>query len=328
MPLNSIPATTTVAAYQQKIAAAEGKLHVDTGFWGGVVPGNTAELEPMWRAGVFGFKCFLVPSGVDEFCHVGEEELREAMPVLARLGRTAAGACREPVLFTCAPARIRMRRDRDDDPALARNRSAGAHRASGGDRGAAVDRRGAGCGRADHGRDLSALCVLRSSAPDGPVRETRNLRSARRLSEARLRGALPRIGMVVSDHSPSPPELKAGPYETAWGGIASLELGLSAMATIHDNLADLAQWMCSGPAKLSGSYRKRAASRRATTPTWCSSIPTRAGRSMRKNFISATKSRLTQVASCEAACARLILGGEKIYDDGEFAAPRGHVLQR
>ena len=86
MPLNSIPATTTLSAYHQKIAAAEGKLHVDTGFWAGVVPGNTAELEPMWRAGVFGFKCFLVSSGVDEFSNVTEADLREAMPILAALG--------------------------------------------------------------------------------------------------------------------------------------------------------------------------------------------------------------------------------------------------
>ena len=67
MPLNSIPATTTVAAYRRKLEAAEGKLSVDTGFWGGVVPGNTKDLEGLWREGVFGFKCFLAPSGVDEF---------------------------------------------------------------------------------------------------------------------------------------------------------------------------------------------------------------------------------------------------------------------
>src|SRR5262249_6762545 len=64
MPLNSIPATTTVAAFRVKLAAADGKLSVDTGFWGGVVPGNARELELLWQAGVFGFKCFLVPSGV------------------------------------------------------------------------------------------------------------------------------------------------------------------------------------------------------------------------------------------------------------------------
>ena len=67
MPLNSIPATTTASAFREKLAAAAGKLWVDTGFWGGVVPGNLQELGSLWREGVFGFKCFLVPSGVEEF---------------------------------------------------------------------------------------------------------------------------------------------------------------------------------------------------------------------------------------------------------------------
>ena len=72
MPLNSIPATTTVAALEAKRAAARGRCHVDVGFWGGVVPGNAGELDALVDAGVRGFKCFLVPSGVDEFPAVDE----------------------------------------------------------------------------------------------------------------------------------------------------------------------------------------------------------------------------------------------------------------
>src|SRR6185369_9517173 len=86
MPLNSIPATTTLAAYHDKISAAGGKLHVDVGFWGGVVPGNTSELRGLWEAGVFGFKCFLVSSGVEEFAHVVEPDLRKALPELTAIG--------------------------------------------------------------------------------------------------------------------------------------------------------------------------------------------------------------------------------------------------
>src|SRR5215213_9381258 len=85
MPLNSIPATTTLAALETKINDARDNCFVDVGFWGGVVPGNTRELAPMHKAGVVGFKCFLVPSGVDEFEYVSEEHLREAMPELSRL---------------------------------------------------------------------------------------------------------------------------------------------------------------------------------------------------------------------------------------------------
>src|SRR6185295_11118977 len=86
MPLNSIPATTSVAGFDAKRRAAEGKCFVDVGFWGGVVPGNVSELDGLVAAGVLGFKCFLVPSGVDEFPAVTEADLRLAMPVLAKLG--------------------------------------------------------------------------------------------------------------------------------------------------------------------------------------------------------------------------------------------------
>ncbi len=71
-----------------------------------------------------------------------------------------------------------------------------------------------------------------------------------------LTSVLPRIGMVVSDHSPSPPEMKRGDFTSAWGGIASLELGLSIMATLHDSLVDLARWMAEAPARLAGLAHK------------------------------------------------------------------------
>src|SRR5258708_2512068 len=85
MPLNSIPPTTTLAGFEEKLAAAEGKCAVDVAFWGGVVPGNTAELADLIERGVRGFKCFLIHSGVDEFPHVTESDLRVAMPEIARL---------------------------------------------------------------------------------------------------------------------------------------------------------------------------------------------------------------------------------------------------
>src|SRR5258708_18970172 len=85
MPLNSIPATTSLDGYAAKVAAAAGKCWVDVGFWGGVVPGNAGDLRALHRAGAFGFKCFLAPSGVPEFTHVNEEDLRVAMPKLAAL---------------------------------------------------------------------------------------------------------------------------------------------------------------------------------------------------------------------------------------------------
>ena len=85
MPLNSIPSTTSAAGLAAKQAAATGRCHVDVGFWGGVVPGNASDLAPLAHAGVLGFKCFLSPSGVAEFEHVSEQDLREALPEVSRL---------------------------------------------------------------------------------------------------------------------------------------------------------------------------------------------------------------------------------------------------
>jgi allantoinase len=86
MPLNSIPPTTTGAGLQAKILAAREQCSVDVAFWGGAIPGNASELKPLFDLGVVGFKCFLVPSGVDEFQNVTELDLRTAMPELTRLG--------------------------------------------------------------------------------------------------------------------------------------------------------------------------------------------------------------------------------------------------
>lgn len=85
MPLNSIPPTTTVAGLAEKLTRARGQCSVDVGFWGGVVPGNTGELAALSDAGVVGFKCFLIHSGVDEFPNVTEDDLRVALPELVRL---------------------------------------------------------------------------------------------------------------------------------------------------------------------------------------------------------------------------------------------------
>jgi allantoinase len=243
MPLNSIPATTTVAAYCEKLAAAEGKLAVDTGFWGGVVPGNAAELEPLWREGVFGFKCFLVPSGVAEFEHVSEHDLRIAMPILAKLGAPLLVHAESPQYLPARPPEsecdaiammIRLSRETDARVHIV------------------------------HLAAVEALALIEQAPstvtvetcphylffdeiPEGAV-EFKCAPPIRR----GMRAALPRIGMVVSDHSPCPPDLKLVPYDQAWGGIASLELGLSIMATLHDSLPDLAAWMCEAPARLAG----------------------------------------------------------------------------
>ncbi|GAA5916731.1 hypothetical protein JCM6882_005791 [Rhodosporidiobolus microsporus] len=82
MPLNAIPPTTTVPNLHEKLAAAKGQCRVDVGFWGGVIPGNEDDLQPLVEEGVKGFKCFLIESGVDEFPCVNEEEVLKAMEKL------------------------------------------------------------------------------------------------------------------------------------------------------------------------------------------------------------------------------------------------------
>ncbi len=86
MPLNCLPATTTVAALEAKRAAAHGQCLVDWAAWGGVSGRNADDIEPLARAGVRGFKCFLAEPGIDGFCRVDEAELRAAVPHLARTG--------------------------------------------------------------------------------------------------------------------------------------------------------------------------------------------------------------------------------------------------
>src|SRR5437868_11260429 len=86
MPLNSVPPTTSVEALHTKAESATGRCRVHVGFWGGAVPGNRGQLEPLRRAGVFGFKSFLAPSGVEEFGHVSSQELASVLEITGSLG--------------------------------------------------------------------------------------------------------------------------------------------------------------------------------------------------------------------------------------------------
>jgi allantoinase len=251
MPLNSVPATTTVAALEAKRAAARGQCHVDVAFWAGVVPGNSGELDALVDAGVRGFKCFLVPSGVPEFEHVGESDLRQAVPVLARRGvpllvhAESPAALREPNLQSAVcnlqyttylatrppPAEVEAIRMMI---ALAREFGARVHIVH-----VAAAEAAEEIARAKaEGVPITAetcphyLTFSAEEIPDGatefkcapPIREARH-RDA--LWSALDRGVL---DLVATDHSPAPPAMKCrGDFMRAWGGIASLELSLAAV---------------------------------------------------------------------------------------------------
>jgi len=282
MPLNSIPATTTVAALEAKRRAAAGLCRVDVGFWGGVVPGNADQLEPLVAAGVRGFKCFLVPSGVDEFPAVGENDLRRAMPILSRLSVPLLVHAESPAFIR--PPEGGSRVDRYDvylatrPPeaevdairmmvGLSKEFGTRIHIVHVASADAAIE---IGRAKAD-GVSITAetcphyLTFAADEIQDGatefkcapPIRESTHRTL---LWNALQRGAL---DMVATDHSPAPPALKCpGDFIRAWGGIASLELSLSATWTAAAGQSGvdhcvLARWMSDQPAKLAGLDRRK-----------------------------------------------------------------------
>ncbi|HKZ00843.1 MAG TPA: allantoinase AllB [Pyrinomonadaceae bacterium] len=278
MPLNSIPPTTTLSGFREKLSAAANECYIDVGFWGGVVPGNTAELSELFAAGVVGFKCFLVPSGVDEFANVTESDLREAMPELARLGAVLIVHAELPGPIDRAtragqPTRYlsflesRPRAAEDEAMALMIELSkaflAPVHIVHHSSADALPMLRLA---KASGVRITAETCphylfFAAEDIPDRatefkccpPIRERENLE---RLWQGLSDGT---IDMVVSDHSPCPPEMKlaaTGDFIAAWGGISSLQLRLPVMWTAARqrgfSVANLAEWLCAAPAHLAG----------------------------------------------------------------------------
>lgn len=278
MPLNSVPATTDVPALEDKVRAARGRCHVDVGFWGGVVPGNAADLDPLARSGVLGFKCFLSPSGVNEFEHVGEADLREALPILARLDL--------PLLVHAEwPAELREVEKGADPRAYGSWLSTRPARAEV----AAIERLVALAAEyrarihVVHLATGEALDVLRAARSAGvrisaetcphylafcaeeiPSGAT-SFKCAPPIRDRRDRDALWQalasgdVSLVASDHSPAPPAMKRqaeGNFLEAWGGIASLQLGLSVVWTGASQrrgaLTDIGRWMAQEPAALAG----------------------------------------------------------------------------
>jgi allantoinase len=282
MPLNSVPATTNVVAFEEKRRAARGQCHVDVGFWGGAVPGNVAASEPGSRnvleslveAGVRGFKCFLVPSGVDEFRHVNEQELRLALPVLARRDVPLLVHAELPDRLTPNAGQPASYRDyMATRPAVAEvdairlvARLAGetgahvhiVHVSSAGGVDAVGEARSGGV-RITAETCPHYLTFSSSDVPDGAT----EYKCAPPIRDGDHREALWRglgsgtLGMVATDHSPAPPAMKCrGDFVRAWGGIASIELGLAAVWTEARlrgfRVTDIARWMSEAPAALAG----------------------------------------------------------------------------
>ncbi|MFF3552080.1 allantoinase AllB [Streptomyces tsukubensis] len=278
MPLNSLPPTTTVGHLRVKQAVAGPAAHVDTGFWGGAIPGNTDELRPLHDAGVFGFKCFLSPSGVEEFPPLDREHLARAMERITGFGGLLIVHAEDPRHLTAEPSGGRYAdflasRPRDAENAavetlvsLARELDARVH---------VLHLSSAGAlpliarAKADGVRITAETCphfltLTAEEVPDGatefkccpPIREAAN-------QDALWAGlADGTIDCIVSDHSPCTENLKTPDFGSAWGGISSLQLGLPAVWTEArrrgHRLDDIARWMSAGPARLAGLGRKGA----------------------------------------------------------------------
>jgi allantoinase len=358
MPLNSVPPTTTLDGLKQKLEAATGQCRVDVAFWGGVVPGNLQQLAPLRAAGVVGFKCFLIPSGVAEFPEVTEGELRPAMFELSRLDATLIVHAEVPgpverALVTEAggdPRRyetfLRSRpRDAEDEAValiieLCRETGARVHIV--------------------HHSSADALPLLRDARREGlpvtaetcphylafaaeeiadgatefkccpPVREREN--------REQLWGALRdgTISMVVSDHSPCPPEMKRraeGDFLKAWGGISSLQFRLAVVWTHARRrgfaLEDLARWLALGPAKLAGLDARKgsiAPGRDADLVLFDPEATMRVAPEINEH-----RHKLTPYDGQElhGVVEATYLRGEKIYGRGTFSErPTGRLLRR
>jgi allantoinase len=281
MPLNSSPATTTVAALREKSNAATGKTWIDVGFIGGVVPGNAAALGDVASAGVLAFKCFLVPSGVPEFEHVTEPDLREAMPILAPLGLPLMVHAELPEVIEAATLEATANDPTKYSTYLASRPAAAEHEAVAlmielaqvmGVRVHIVHVSSALtatmiAGARERGVRISGetcphyLWFDAADVPDGateykcapPIRHADDRTG---LWTALSAGDL---SMIVSDHSPCPPILKrrdVGDFFVAWGGIASLQLGSSIVWTAMQErglaVDRLVRWMSEAPAGLAG----------------------------------------------------------------------------
>ncbi len=251
MPLNSLPPTTTAEALAIKRAAAAASAYIDIGFWGGAVPDNLGALAPLHDAGVFGFKCFLSPSGVEEFPHLSRPQLLAAMEEIAALGSRLIVHAEDPAFL-------------GEEGALGRGYEAFLASRPPASEASAIDavidgaRRTGARAHILHLSDAHSLPAIRAAKAEGVALTVETCPHYLTIvaeeipdgaSEFKccppIRGAANRdllwagivdgtIDAIVSDHSPSTVDLKrsgGGDFGLAWGGIAGLQVGLSAVWT-------------------------------------------------------------------------------------------------
>jgi allantoinase len=277
MPLNSSPVTTTVEAFETKLRATGGRLHVNCGFWGGIVPGNENEIEPLIEKGVLGFKAFLTHSGIDEFPNATEADLRKAMPIIARHNLPLLVHCELETLPVDHSAfhpdsyqdylSSRPKKWEDDAIALMIRlceeygcRTHIVHLSSADSISQIAKAKEKGLPLTVetgqhylffHAEEIRDGQTAFKCAP--PIRDKVN---NEKLWEALKEGV---IDFVATDHSPAPPDMKeitSGNFMKAWGGISSIQFALPVLWTAAKkhgaDIEDIACWLAAKPAILPG----------------------------------------------------------------------------
>ena len=354
--------TTTANAFDEKINATVGQLHIHCGFWGGLVPGNEKEIEPLIDKGVLGFKAFLTHSGIDEFPNVTEDDLRKAMPVIAKNGlpllvhcelssplpslRSAgSGEARRGVGGEVYQNYLASRPKKWEDDAIAMMirlceefdcRTHIVHLSSADSIEQITKAKGKGLPltveTGQHylyfnAEDIKDGQTQFKCAP--PIREKAN---NEKLWQA-LKESV--IDFVASDHSPAPPAMKemvSGDFMKAWGGISSIQFALPVLWTAakkHDcSLNEIAKWLCEKPAILTGKQNikgKIAKGYDADLVVWDPELKFTVTESMIYH-----KHKITPYLGEKlyGVVEQTYLEGEKVFDRGEFILNKGTILLR
>jgi allantoinase len=350
MPLNSLPPTTTVDHLRVKRKTAADKAHIDVGFWGGALPDNTADLRPLHEAGVFGFKAFLSPSGVDEFPHLDDDRLARALREIASFDGLLIVHAEDPRQLDGAPQRggpryadfLASRPRRAEDTAIARlleqarRFDARVHvlHLSSADALPLIAEAKADGVRVTVETCPHYLTLTAEEVPDGasefkccpPIREAANQDL---LWQALADGT---IDCVVTDHSPSTADLKTDDFATAWGGISGLQLSLPAVWTEArrrgHTLEDVVRWTSTRTAELAGLDARKGAVAPGHDADFAVLAPDETftvdpAALQHRNRVTAYAGR-----TLHGVVRSTWLRGERVLAGGEFTAPKGRLLTR
>jgi allantoinase len=357
MPLNSSPVTTTAAAFDEKINSCFDKLsmtiklHCNCGFWGGIIPGNSREIEPLIEKGVLGFKAFLTHSGIDEFPNVTEEDLRKAMPIIAKHDLPLLVHCelstdvrgQKSEVGTSYHNYILSRPKKWEDDAITlmirlceefncRVHIVHLSSADSIEQIAEAKRKGLPLTveTAQHYLYFNAENIKDKQtqfkcAP--PIREQEN----NFMLQQALKFGI--IDFVATDHSPAPPamkELTSGDFMKAWGGISSIQFALPALWTATKKygaiVSEMGKWLCERPAILPGLENIKGKIEKGYDADFVVWDPDKKF-TVREEIIH-HKHKMTPYLNEElnGVVEQTWLKGEKVFDNGQFILNKGSLI--